>query len=191
MHQHLGRLQADSPTDTLEIIDRYALGPGVDDVSAIIVARRLSIADTPWWRVDMRTGQFYHSDAAGSGSTQKDRWTTGRHDAQSFETTHGTDLWNPTAWRRSSLWYLFMTKSQTLGPGECRPLAREHVFIFQYKCPVNGPPRDPNLCLINHGSRVLIQKRIFQRDIRRHYTGHDTFKLMASVETMKELHEVC
>ena len=52
VHQHLGRLQEESSrTDMLEVIDRYALGPGVDDVSAIIVVRRVSIADTPWWRV--------------------------------------------------------------------------------------------------------------------------------------------
>ena len=56
VHQHLGRLQANSRTSSLEIIDRYALGPGVDDVSAIIVARRVSIADTPCWRVDTRIG---------------------------------------------------------------------------------------------------------------------------------------
>ena len=31
-HQHLGRLQANSRTSSLEIIDRYALGPGVGDV---------------------------------------------------------------------------------------------------------------------------------------------------------------
>ena len=43
----------------LEVIDRYALGPEVDDVSAVIVVRRVSIADTPWLRVDTCTGQFY------------------------------------------------------------------------------------------------------------------------------------
>ena len=56
VHQHLGRLQEEgSRTDMLEVIDRYALGPGVHDVSAIIVVRRVSIADMPWWRVDTRT----------------------------------------------------------------------------------------------------------------------------------------
>ena len=70
VHQHLGRLQANSRTSSLEITDRYALGPGADDVSGIIVARRVSIADTPWWRVDTRTGQFYHSTAAGTGLKQ-------------------------------------------------------------------------------------------------------------------------
>ena len=64
VHQHLGRLDANSRTSSLEITDRYALGPGVDDVSAIIVARRVSIADTPWWGVDTRSGQSYHSSAA-------------------------------------------------------------------------------------------------------------------------------
>ena len=69
VHQHLGRLQEESSrTDMLEVIDRYALGPGVNDFSAIIVVRRVSIADTPWWRVDTRTGQFDHSMAAGTGS---------------------------------------------------------------------------------------------------------------------------
>ena len=91
VHQHLGRLQVNSRTHTLEIIDRYALGPGFNDVSAIIVARRLLIPHTPWWRVDTGTGHFYNSHAAGSGSTQKYRWTTGRHDAQFFQTTHGMD----------------------------------------------------------------------------------------------------
>ena len=65
VHQHLGRLQANLRTSSLPITDRYALGPGVDDVSAIIVARRVSIADTPWWRVDTQTGQFYHGSATG------------------------------------------------------------------------------------------------------------------------------
>ena len=44
VHQHLGRLQANSRTSKPEITDRYALGPGVDNVSAIIVARTVSIA---------------------------------------------------------------------------------------------------------------------------------------------------
>ena len=71
VHQHLGRLQEESSrSDMLEVIDRYALGPGVDDVGAIIVVRRVSIADTPWLRVDTRTGQFYHIMAAGIGSKQ-------------------------------------------------------------------------------------------------------------------------
>ena len=52
VHQHLVRLQANSRTSSLKIIDRYALVPGVDDASVIIVARRVSIADTPWWGVD-------------------------------------------------------------------------------------------------------------------------------------------
>ena len=75
VHQHLGRLQEEgSPTDMLEVIDQYALGPEVDDVSAIIVVQRVSIADTPWWRDDTRTGQFYHSMAAGTGSKETYRW---------------------------------------------------------------------------------------------------------------------
>ena len=53
VHQHLGRLQANSRTSGLEIIDRYALSAGGEDVSVIIVARRVSIADTPWWQVDL------------------------------------------------------------------------------------------------------------------------------------------
>ena len=77
VHQHLGQLRANSRTSRLETTDRYALGPGVNDVSPIIVARRASIADTPWWRVDTRTGQFSHSMAAGTGSKQTYRWTTG------------------------------------------------------------------------------------------------------------------
>ena len=69
--------------------------------------------------------------------------------------------------------------------------AREHVFVFQYKCPVDGRPGDPNLRLLNHRSGILIQKRALESDIRRRYTGHDTFKFMAGVETLKEVHEVC
>ena len=88
VHQHLGRLPENSRTSSREIIDRYALGPGVDDVSVVIVVRRVSIADTPWWRVDTRTGQFSHSMAAGTGSKQTYRWTTGRHDAFSFQVTN-------------------------------------------------------------------------------------------------------
>ena len=53
VHQHLGRLQEEgSRTNMLEVIHRYALVPEVDDISAIIVVRRVSIADIPWWQVD-------------------------------------------------------------------------------------------------------------------------------------------
>ena len=192
VHQHLGRLQEEgSRTDMLEIIDRYALGPEVDDISAVIVVRRLSIADTPWWRVDTRTGQFYHSMAAGTGSNETYRWSTGRHDGCSFEATNRTDLWREDVWNPSSLWDFYSTRAQTLGPGQFRALAREHVFVFQYKCPVDNRPGDPNLRLLNHRSGILIQKRALDSDIRRHYTGHDTFKFMAGVETLKEVHELC
>ena len=192
VHQHLGRLQEEgSRTDMLEIVDRYALGPEVDDISAVIVVRRLSIADTPWWRVDTRTGQLDHSMAAGTGSKETYRWTTGRHDGCSFEATNRTDLWREDVWKPSSLWDFYSTRAQTLGPGHFRALAREHVFVFQYKCPVDDRPGDPNLRLLNHRSGILIQKRALDSDIRRHYTGHDTFKFMAGVETLKEVHEVC
>ena len=175
----------------LEVIDRYALGPEVDDGSAIIVVRRVSIADTPWWRVDTRIGQFYRSMAAGTGSKETYRWSTGRHDAFPFEVTNLTDLWSEDAWKQSNLWDFYSTKSQTLGPGQFRALAREHVFVFQYKYPVDGLPGDPNLRLLNHRSGIVIQKRALESDIRRHYTGHDTFKFMDGVETLKEVHEVC
>ena len=39
--------------------------------------------------------------------------------------------------------------------------------------------------------RCFITKRALDSDIRRHYTGHDTFKFMAGVETLREVHEVC
>ena len=175
----------------LEVIDRYALGPGVDDVSAIIVVRRVSVADTLWWRVDTRTSQFYHSMAASTGSKETYRWSTGRHDAFSFEVTNRTDLWSEDGWKPSNLWDFYSTKAQTLGPGQFRVLAREHVFVFQYKCPVDGRPRDPNLRLLNHRSGILIQKRALESETRRHYKGHDTFKFMAGVETLNEVHEVC
>ena len=189
--QHLGRLQEEgSRTDMLEDIDRYALSPEVDDISAIIVVGRVSIADTPWWRVDTQTGQFYHSMAAGTGSKEAYRWSTGRHDAFSFEVTNRTDLWSEDAWKPSNLWDFYSTKAQTLGPGQFRALAREHVFVFQYKCPVDGRPGDPNLRLLNHRSGILIQKGVLESDIRRHYTGNDTFTFMAGVETLKEVNEV-
>ena len=175
----------------LEVIDGYALGLGVDDVSAIIVVQRVSIADMPWWRVDTRTGQFYHSMAAGTGSKETYRWTTGRHDAFSFEVTNRTDLWSEDAWKLSDLWDFYLTKAQTLGPGQFRALAREHVFAFQYKYPVDGRPGDPSLRLLNHRSGILIQKRALKSDICRKYTGHYTFKFMAGVETLKEVYEVC
>ena len=192
VHQHVGRLQEEgSRTDMLEIIDRYALGPEVDDISAITVVRRVSIADTPWWRVDTRTGQFYHSMAAGTGSKETYRLSTGRPDSFSFEVTNRTDLWGEDAWKQSNLWDFYSTKAQTLGPGQFRVLAREHVLVFQYNCPVDGQPGDPNLRLLNHRSGILIQKRALESDIRRHNTGHDTFKFMAGVETLKEVREVC
>ena len=146
VHQHLGRLQEESSrSDMPEVIDRYALRSGVDDLSAIIVVGRVSIADTPWWRVDTRTGQFYHSMAAGTGSKQTYRCSTGRHDAFSFEVTTRTDSRNEDVLKPSNLWDFYSTKAQTLGPGQFRALAREHVLVFQYKCPINGRPGDPNL----------------------------------------------
>ena len=191
VHQHRCRLQANSQTSSLEIIDRYSLGPGVHDVSAIIVARRILIADTPWRRVDTRTGIFYHSNAAGMGSKQTYRRTDGRNDALPLQATNQTDLWNPAIWQPSNLWDFFTTKAQRLGPGQLRALAREHVFVFQYKRPVDCRPGDPNLQLINHRSGILTQNRPLESDIGGDYTGHDTFKLMASAETLKEVQEVC
>ena len=108
-----------------------------------------------------------------------------------METTNRMDLWNPAIWQPSNLWDFFMTKSQTLGPGQFRALALEHVFAFQYKCTVDGQPGKLNLRLLNHRSGILIQKRALESDVGRHYTGHDTFKFMATVETLKEVHEVC
>ena len=91
----------------------------------------------------------------------------------------------------TNLWDFYSTKAQTLGPGQFRALARKHVFVLQYKCPVDGRPGDPNFRLLNHRSGILIQKRALESDIRRHYTGHDTFKFMAGVETLKEVHDLC
>ena len=82
----------------------------------------------PWWRVGTRPAQFYHSMAAGTGSKQTYGWTTGPNDALSFETTNRMYLWNPAIWQPSNLWDFFTTKSQTLGPGQFRALAREHVY---------------------------------------------------------------
>ena len=63
--------------------------------------------------------------------------------------------------------------------------------MFQYKCPVDSRPGDPNHGLLNHRSGILFQKRALESDIRRHYTGHDTFRFMAGVETLKGVHTVC
>ena len=109
----------------------------------------------------------------------------------SFEVTNRTDLWNEDAWKPWNLWDFHLTKAKTLGPGQFRALAREHVFVFQYKCPVDGRSLDPNLQLLNHRSGILVQKRALESDTRRHYTGHDTFKFMAGVKTLKEVHELC
>ena len=102
----------------LEVIDRYALGPGVDDVSAIIVVRLVLIADTPWWRVNTRTGQFYHSMAAGTGSKKTYQWSTGSHDAFSFEIANRTDLWSEDVWNPSNLSDFHSTKAKKWGPGQ-------------------------------------------------------------------------
>ena len=48
----------------------------------------------------------------------------------------------------------------------------------------------PNLRLLHHRSGILLQKRALESDICRHYTAHDTFIFMASVETLKEVHEL-
>ena len=45
-HQNLGRLQGDSRTEMLNIIDRYGHVHNGREVNVVIVARRLSIADT-------------------------------------------------------------------------------------------------------------------------------------------------
>ena len=101
------------------------------------------------------------------------------------------DLWNAAIWQPSNRWDFYSTKSQTLGPGRFRGLACKHVFVLQYKCPFDSRLGDPNHRLINHRCGILIQKHAFEGNIRRHYTGHDTLKFMASVETLKEVHEVC
>ena len=129
--------------------------------------------------------------AASTGSKQTYQWTTGRNDALSFQTTNRMDLWNPAIWQPLNLWDFFKTRSHTLGQGQFRAPPREHVFVFQYKCPIYGWPGDPNLRLLNHRSSMLIQKRALESNVCRHYTGHETFKFMASVETLKEMHEVC
>ena len=38
----------------------------------------------------------------------------------------------------SNFWDLYTTKAQTLGAGQFRALAREHVFVFQYKGELKG-----------------------------------------------------
>ena len=49
----------------LEIIDRYGHVHNCREVNVVIVARRLSIADSRWWRVDTRTGPFFFDNAVG------------------------------------------------------------------------------------------------------------------------------
>ena len=62
----------------LKIIDRYGHVHYCKEFNVVIVARRLSIADTRWWRVDTRTGQFFFDDAVGYNYNQKYRWTPGQ-----------------------------------------------------------------------------------------------------------------
>ena len=72
------------------------------------------------------------------------------HDVFYFEATNRTDLRNEDVSKPSNLWNFYSIKAQTLGPGQFGALAPEHVFMFQYKCPVDGRPGDPNLRLLNH-----------------------------------------
>ena len=62
----------------LKIIDRYGHVHNRREVNVVIVARRLSIADTRWWRVDTKTGQFFFDDAVGYTYNQKYRRTPGQ-----------------------------------------------------------------------------------------------------------------
>ena len=78
VENHLGRLQGDSRTEMLKIIDGYGHVHNCKEVNVVIVARRLSIADTQWWQVDTRTGQFFFDDAVGYNYNQKYRWTPGQ-----------------------------------------------------------------------------------------------------------------
>ena len=55
----------------LKIINRYGHVHNCKEVNVVIVARRLSIADTGWWRVDTRTGNFFFDDAIGYNYNQK------------------------------------------------------------------------------------------------------------------------
>ena len=77
-HQNLGRLQGDSRTEMLKIIDQYGHVHNCREVNVVIVTRKLSIADTRWWRADTRTGQFFFDDAVGYNYNQKYRWTLGQ-----------------------------------------------------------------------------------------------------------------
>ena len=83
-HQNLGRVQGDSRTEMLKIIDRYGHVHNCREVSVVMVARRLPIANTRWWRVDTRTGQFFFDDAVGYNCNHKYRWTPGQ--------PYGTDI---------------------------------------------------------------------------------------------------
>ena len=51
------------------------------------------------------------SIAAGTGSKQTYRWSTGRLDALSFEFTNQTDLWSEDAWKQLNLWDFYSTKA--------------------------------------------------------------------------------
>ena len=109
----------------------------------------------------------------------------------SLEVTNRIDLWNKDISKLSNVSDFYSTKAQTLGPGQFRALAPEHVFVFQHKSPVDSPPGEPTLRLLYHRSGALIEKRAPESDICRHYTGHYTFKFMAGVKTLKEVHKVC
>ena len=78
------------------------------------------------------------------------RRSTVRHDVFSLEVTNRKDLWNKDISKLSNVWVFYSTKAQTLGPGQFRALAPEHVFVFQHKSPVDSPPGEPNLRLLYH-----------------------------------------
>ena len=115
-----------------------AFALGADDVSEMAIVRGVSIAHTAWWPVESRIGQFLNSDTAGSGSNEQYRWTTRRHEAQSFPTTCRPSLWNESIWDQWSLWDFSGARAVMLGIGQHGALACKHVLVFESRWPVDG-----------------------------------------------------
>ena len=138
VHQNLGCFQGDSRTEIFEILDRYGVGPDPNDINAIIVVRRISIAHTRWWRVYSSTDQFFDDDIVRPSPNWKYPWTSGRYNAQSFETTSPSHVWNQHVWRGASIVDFYSARAETLGIGRHRAVVREHVFVLEYKALLDG-----------------------------------------------------
>ena len=176
VQQNLGRLQSNSQTEMFDIADGCGDGRNPTDVNVIIVVRRVLLADTRWWQNDTRTGKFFYDDAVRSNHSLKYGWTPGQPCEQPCEATDRSDAWNEGAWWASSIWEFYSSRAGKLDIGKHRALGREHVFVFEYKAPLDGRPGDPNFRLVAHRAGILMQKRALDDEALQHYTGHNIYK---------------